>query len=212
MTPKWLQNRSQGPPKPLLRPSCCWMLFPDSFFADFRPPGTAKIELSPRRRVIFHKFLLPAGAPLKHPQLTPKIDPKSDPSGFQRDRNNDKQRCSIRAEIPTHVWTISGPQMGPQMGSKIADKSDLDPPSRPRDAKGRPEASREQFLGLQGPILEPFGDHFGTVWWFVLEPFYATAFLSLPRRLFFSSLSLPACPVTPATMASQILRVGGCPR
>ena len=55
--------------------------------------------------------------------------------------------------------------MGTQMGSKIAQTSDLGPPSRPRDAKGRPEASREQFLGLQGPILVPLWNHFGAVWW-----------------------------------------------
>ena len=46
----------------------------------------------------------------------------------------------------------------------------LGPPSRPRDAKGRPEASREQFVCLQGAIwshfgviLEPFGGYFRTI-------------------------------------------------
>ena len=33
-----------------------------------------------------------------------------------------------------------------------------------------------------------------------------------PHPHSFMSLSLPACPATPATMAPQILRVGGCPR
>ena len=47
---------------------------------------------------------------------------------------------------------------GPQMGSKIAQKSGLGPPGPPRDAKGRPEASREQFCSLLAPISEPFWD------------------------------------------------------
>ena len=71
---------------------------------------------------------------------------------------------ALALTIPTHVGTILEPQMGPQIGSKIAQKPDLGHPSRPRDAKGRPEASREQFLGLQGLILEPFWDQFGAVW------------------------------------------------
>ena len=33
-----------------------------------------------------------------------------------------------------------------------------------------------------------------------------------PHPHSFVSLSLPACPATPATTASQVLRVGGCPR
>ena len=72
---------------------------------------------------------------------------------------------------------------------------------------------------LQGTLFGPPGEHFGAIlgsFWnrlvVMFEQFYGTAFLSLPRRLFFSSLSLPACPANPATMASQILRVGGCPR
>ena len=87
--------------------------------------------------------------------------------------------------------------MGPQMGPKIAEKSDLDPPSRPRDAKGRPEASREQFV-------EPFGAHFGTA---ILE-----SFLTPTTPLVFVALVACLLPVSPAAKASQLLRVGGCPR
>ena len=143
--------------------------------------------------------MLPGLGPKKALQNLPKTDPKSSPGGFQRAKNNDKQRCSIRAEIPTHFWTISGPQMGPQMGSKIAEKSDLDPPSRPRDAKGRPEASREHFLGLQETILVPLCGHFGTVWWscsnnFTAPPsslYLAASIFRRSRYLLALSLLLP---------------------
>ena len=36
----------------------------------------------------------------------------------------------------------------PQRGPKIAHTSALGPPGLPRDAKGRPESSREQFWSL----------------------------------------------------------------
>ena len=75
------------------------------------------------------------------------------------------------------------------MGSKITEKSDLDPPSRPRDAKGRPEASREQFLGLQGPILVSFWDHFA-VWWL-----FSDHVSTPPSSLFRGSRYLLALPL-----------------
>ena len=131
-----------------------------------------------------------------------------------------------------HIFgRFRSPKWAPTWAPKSLKNPTWAPPSRPRDAKGRPEASREPFLGLQGSIwsyfgliLEPFGDDFRTSFgspgskfgailssfWnrlmVIFEPFYDTTVLSLPRR-FFSSLSLPH-----ATMASQVLGVGGCPR
>ena len=75
------------------------------------------------------------------------------------------------------------------MGSKIAQKSDL----------GLPEASREQFWGLLGGILEPFGGNFGTVWWlfsnhFTTPPsslYPAASFCRRSRYLVGLSLLLP---------------------
>ena len=54
--------------------------------------------------------------------------------------------------------------MGPQMDPKITQKSDFGLPGPPRDAKGRPEASRELFWGLLGTILEQSWAFLGTPW------------------------------------------------
>ena len=45
---------------------------------------------------------------------------------------------------------------------QIAQKSALAPPRAPRDANGRPEASRHRFGSLLGTFLGPFGVHFRT--------------------------------------------------
>ena len=50
MAPKSLQNRPQEPSKTLLQPGSCWMLFPEPFLTDFRPPWSSK-------NVVFHLFL-----------------------------------------------------------------------------------------------------------------------------------------------------------
>ena len=60
-------------------------------------------------------------------------------------------------------WCRLASQLGPQNRPKrvfseatIDQKADLGPPSRPRDAKGRPEASREPFWSLLGAMVVAF--------------------------------------------------------
>ena len=76
------------------------------------------------------------------------------------------------------------PQMGPQQAPNISQNSVLSAPRAPRDARGRPEASREPVWSHFGAILENVGvmlgqfqTHFGsdfgpppslTLSWFLL--------------------------------------------
>ena len=125
---------------------------------DFRPPGTSKIELSPKRRAIFHEFTFSAWAPQKPLQNRPKMTPQTSPGGLQRVQNADQKRCSIGAQISSDVLMI----FGAKMALKRAQKSLEDEVFRDLGAPGPPEASRkppgshfEAFLGDFGTILVP---------------------------------------------------------
>ena len=61
--------------------------------------------------------------------------------------------------------------MGPQMRPKIAQTPALGPPGPPKDATGRPEASRKHFWSLFEPIFHPFRGQFLVVLglWFWLS-------------------------------------------
>ena len=82
------------------------------------------------------------------------------------------------------------------MDPEISQKSAFGRPETPRDANGRPEASRELFWSLLGPIFDPFGSNLGTI---------LVTILHLHQSSFSVALVL-------VLGASQLLRVGGCPR
>ena len=63
-----------------------------------------------------------------------------------------------------HFWLISEPQMGPQVHPQIAQTPALGHPGLPKDATGRPEASRKHFWSLLEPMFDPFG---GSSWLFL---------------------------------------------
>ena len=67
----------------------------------------------------------------------------------------------------------------PKMGPKTPQKSAVGRPGPPRDADGRPEGSMEQFWSLWGPMFDPFGCNFGSIW---------VAFLHLHRSSCFPVL------------------------
>ena len=95
--------------------------------------------------------------------MYPKMASKWLQKGFRSDINEDQKRSLFWVLFSNHFWLISEPQMGPQMRPKIAQTPALGPPGPPKDATGRPEASRKHFWSLLEPIFDPFG---GSSWLF----------------------------------------------
>ena len=141
--------------------------------------------------------MLPGLGGKKASKITTNMTPKTCPGGLRSLQNEDPKRCLTSASFSTNVWTIFEAQIDPEIKPKITQKSALGRPGPPRDANGRPEASRELFWSLLGSIFDPFGSNVGTM---------LVTILHLQQSSFFSvALVL-------VLGASQLLRVGGCPR
>ena len=66
-------------------------------------------------------------------------------------------RKCLKLSLQSSFWALIWAKIF-QNRSKIS----LGPPRAPRDANGRPEASRHRFGSLLGSFLKPFGVHFRT--------------------------------------------------
>ena len=141
--------------------------------------------------------MLPALGGKKHPNSPPKLLPKkTGPGGLRSLQNEDPKRCLISASFSINFWTLLEGQIVPKWDLKSLKNlpwAAQGPPGTPTAARRPPwsyfGAFWDPFSSHLGAIMGPFGCHLGTS---------TTPLFSLARVLVLG--------------ASQLIRVGGCPR